>query len=137
MKPAAGGIIDVFGDVGGERDDVVVEGFLQLFRALDAESGARRHNFKIFFRDRAFLDESLAGEELDLQPDFELALFCPDLAHWRARIALNHVWIKPESEANFQRSTCEFQCSTQHKIRPHPGPLPQEREGVSQVELNA
>jgi len=39
MEPAAGGRADVFGDVRGESDDVVIERFLEFFAALDVEGG--------------------------------------------------------------------------------------------------
>ena len=33
MEPAAGGVVDFFGDGGGEGDDIMIERFLQFFLA--------------------------------------------------------------------------------------------------------
>ena len=41
VQPPAGGRADVFGDVRGEGDDVVIERALELFAPLQAERGAR------------------------------------------------------------------------------------------------
>ena len=52
MQPAAGGRADVFGDVGGEGDDVVIEGLLQFLAAFDAEGGLGLHLGEIRRRER-------------------------------------------------------------------------------------
>ncbi len=38
-----------------------------------------------------FGDQGLGGQQLDLQPDFQLALFGPDVPHFGPRITLYHV----------------------------------------------
>ena len=90
MQPPAGGRADVLGDVGGEGDDVVIDSALDLLAPLHGERGARLDLLEVLARHQPFGAERFAGEEFDLQPDFELALFAPDFPHHRARVALNH-----------------------------------------------
>src|SRR5207249_3515063 len=47
VEPAAGGRADVFGDVGREGDDVVVEDAFQFLAAFQAEGGAGLHLVEI------------------------------------------------------------------------------------------
>ena len=76
MEPAAGGVVDVFGDGGGEGDDVVVERLFQFALARD-EAGQIGEPFvaagldlrEILGGHDAFLDQRFAGEQFDLQPD--------------------------------------------------------------------
>ena len=90
MEPAAGWRADVFSDVCGKGDDVVVEGFLQLLATFQAEGGFGLHLFEIPFRHQPLTAEGFGGKQFDLQPDFQFALLAPKLAHLRARITLNH-----------------------------------------------
>src|ERR1051326_1140168 len=84
MQPAAGRLADVFGDVGCESDDIVVEGLLKFLAALDGERGAGFHLGEVFLGEETLSAEGFASEKLDLKPDFELALFAPDFAHFSA-----------------------------------------------------
>ena len=82
----ARGRADVFGDVGQERDDVVVGGLLDFVDARDLEFGAAFDGGEVFARDPA----GFARQDLDLEPDAELVLVRPDLAHRLAAVASNH-----------------------------------------------
>ncbi len=46
MQPAAGAVVDFFGDGGGEADDVVVERFLQFLLPLDEAISNRQNIFR-------------------------------------------------------------------------------------------
>ena len=77
MKPAAGAVVDFFGDGGGEADDVVVERLFQFLGAFDealqvGEAICPRRALifaKSALRHDAFLHQRFAGEQFDLQPD--------------------------------------------------------------------
>ena len=76
MEPAAGAVIDLFGDGGGEADDVVVEGLFEFALASDQAGqigepcvAAGLDLREIFRGHDAFLDQRFAGEEFDLEPD--------------------------------------------------------------------
>ncbi len=93
VQPARGAVVDLFGDGGGEADDVVVERLLQFLRAFGQGFGvgetfvrAGLHLGEILRRHDALLDERLAGEQFDLQPDLEFVFVGPDGAHFGARI---------------------------------------------------
>ena len=60
------------------------------FAPLHAERGAALDLLKILAGHQPLGAERFAGEQFDLQPDFELALFAPDFPHHRAGVALNH-----------------------------------------------
>jgi hypothetical protein len=97
VKPAAGVVVDLLRDGGGEADDIVVQRFLQFALAGD-EAGqigeprltARLDLREVFRRNNPFLDEGFAGEQFDLEPDAELVLVGPNGPHLRSRVALNH-----------------------------------------------
>jgi len=92
MEPAAGWMIDRFGDVGGKGDDVVVKRLLQLFATLQSESGFGFDDFKValwtILRARA-----LRREQFDLEQISSCA-GRSRFAHLRARITLNHGGLK-------------------------------------------
>src|SRR5438309_1445014 len=97
MKPAAGAVIDLFGHGGGESNHVVVERLFELalprHKAPDVGEAGVKASLdpgKIFRGYDAFLDQGLACEEFDLQPNLELVFVCPDGPHFRAGIASNH-----------------------------------------------
>jgi hypothetical protein len=90
VQPPVGGRADVLGDVGRESDDVVVKRALKLLAPLNAERGAGLDLPEILPGHQPLGAERFAGEQFDLQPDFQLALFAPDLPHERARVTLNH-----------------------------------------------
>ena len=97
MEPAAGVVVDDFGDGGGETDDVVVQHLFQFPLAGD-EAGEVGEPFittgldagKILRRHDLFLHQRLAGEQFDLQPDLQLVLVGPNRPHFGAGIARNH-----------------------------------------------
>ena len=60
------------------------------------------HLGEVLFGNNALGDERLAGEQFDLQPDFQLALLAPDLPHFRPRITLNHA-------ASLRRGGCRVE----------------------------
>jgi hypothetical protein len=91
VKPATRLAVDVFCDVGGERDNVVVQRALEFLAAVEAEGGFRLHLLKVGFRNDALLDKRFGGKQLDLQPNLQLALLGPDVPHLGAGITLNHV----------------------------------------------
>ena len=79
MEPAAGVVVDFFGDGGGEADDVVVERLFQFLLARDEAGQVGKPLVRAGFdfgeigaRHDAFLDQGLAGEQFDLQPEAEL-----------------------------------------------------------------
>ena len=91
MEPAAGRAVDFLGDGGGEGDDVVIEDFLQFLLAGDQAGqvgkpfiGAGLDFGEVGCGHDALLDERLAGEEFDLEPDAELVFVRPDGPHFRA-----------------------------------------------------
>src|ERR1017187_1726982 len=77
---------DVFGDIGQKRDDVVVGRALNLTDALDVELRAALDGRKVFARNLP----GLASQNLDVEPDGELVLFRPNLAHRFAAVSANH-----------------------------------------------
>src|SRR5215467_13216049 len=77
MEPSTGWRANVFGDVSCERDDVMVQSTFELLAAVEVELGAGFHLRQIFFGDQAFRRERLAGEQFNLQPDFEFTLLAP------------------------------------------------------------
>ena len=97
MKPAAGGVVDFFGDGFRESDDVVVAEFFNFLRAFNETFRVAKPMFrsgvdfrKILLGHDAFLHQRFTGEQLDLQPNPELVFVGPDCPHLRAGITLNH-----------------------------------------------
>ena len=81
MQPATRRRADVFRDVGGKSDDVVIERALQFFAPLDVERGLGPHLREVLLRHDTGGDEGFGREQFNLQPDLELALLGPDFAH--------------------------------------------------------
>src|SRR5947207_3432066 len=77
---------DVFGDIGGKRDHVVVGRALDLADALDAEFRAPLDGCEVFPGNLT----GLASQNLDLEPDGELVLLRPNLAHHLTAVSTNH-----------------------------------------------
>ena len=77
---------DVFGDIGGERDDIVIGRALDLADAFDIEFRATLDGREVFPWNLA----RLASQNLDLKPDGELVLLRPDIAHHLAAVSPNH-----------------------------------------------
>ena len=97
MEPAAGAVIDFFGDGGGEADDVMVERFFQFLLAHNQTGqigeplvGAAFHFGEVRTRHDPFPNERLAGQQFDLEPEPELVFVGPDGPHLRAGITRNH-----------------------------------------------
>ncbi len=94
MQPAAGLVVDFFRNRSGETDDIVVECFLQFFRAFSERFCVGETFFRAAFhlreigaRHDALLHQRFTSEEFDLQPDAELVFVRPDGAHFGARVA--------------------------------------------------
>ena len=90
MESTAGGGTDVFGDIGRESDDVVIERAFELVTALETKRRPGLHLRQVFLGNEALGAERLGGQELNLEPDFKPPLFGPDFPHGRAGVALNH-----------------------------------------------
>ena len=103
MKPAAGAVVDFFGDSGGEGDDIVVENLFQITLAGGETGRVKLPRFapsldfcKVFFRNNAFFNQRFAGEQFDVKPKAEFVFIRPDGPHFGARVARNHPSIKNE-----------------------------------------
>ena len=81
---------DLFGDRGGEGDDVVLRDLLDRFDARHVEPGARAQLRRGVRRDHPGFGHRLCGGELDLQPRLVAALLAPDRAHCRIGVPRNH-----------------------------------------------
>src|ERR1017187_2806363 len=80
------GRADVFGNVGEKRNDIVVGGALDLANALDVELRAALDSREVFTRNLP----GLTSQNLNLEPDGELVLLRPNLAHHLAAVPANH-----------------------------------------------
>ena len=83
-------LADVFADVRGERDDVVIERALEFAAARDAECRLGLHLLEVHLGHEPLAAKRLGGEQLDLQPDLEFALFSPDVPHLGTGVASYH-----------------------------------------------
>jgi len=125
VEPAAGVVVDGFGDGGGEADDIVVERFLQFFLSGD-EAGQISEPFVATGLDLleiprgydAFLHECLAGEEFDLQPESEFVFVGPDGPHFGAGIARNHAGTLNWKRRQGKRRKCAQESVRNGKCRP-------------------
>src|SRR6266446_1883351 len=81
MEPAAGRRANVLRDIGHEGDDVMVEGAFEFLTTLYTERRPGLHPSQVIFWHDARGAKGFAGEQFDLQPDLELALFAPDFPH--------------------------------------------------------
>jgi len=84
-------MVNRFCQIGRESDYVVIQGLLEFFATFEGKGGLGSYNVKVGFGDDTFGHEGFAGQQFDLQPDLKFALFRPDVAHLRTRVALNHV----------------------------------------------
>ena len=57
--------------------------FSSSLQRSSVERGPGFHLREILFRHEPSADQRLAGEQFDLQPDFQLALLAPDFPHFR------------------------------------------------------
>jgi hypothetical protein len=90
LVDVAGGGAHVFGHVGQEGDDVVVDLALDLVDALDLEFGALLDAFEVGGRHLAQPVQGLAGQHFDLQPDAEFVFVRPDGRHGGPGITRYH-----------------------------------------------
>ncbi len=81
---------DMLGDVGEERDRLVMHLALDLADARDLELAALAQRLRHALGDDAELFLRLAGIGLDLELDAEIVLRLPDLGHLRAAVARDH-----------------------------------------------
>src|SRR5947207_11256559 len=72
VQPATRRLANVFSDVGGKSDDIMIEHPLELLTPLDAECRPAFHLGQIFFRDEPFPGKRFGRQQLDLQPELEL-----------------------------------------------------------------
>ena len=84
MKPAAGRRSDVLRNIGRKRDDIMIESALQLLAAFDGKSRFAFHLGQILFWHQTVRGQGFGGLQFNLEPDFELALLRPEIAHFRA-----------------------------------------------------
>ena len=88
---------DELGEVGQERDDVVLGHSLDLVDALDVERGRPAlfpDGLRRLLRDHADLGQRVAGMRLDLEPDAESRLRRPDVGHLGTRVTGDHVRLR-------------------------------------------
>ena len=71
-------------------DNVVIRTALVFGDLRDGKSGSLTNGTGILGGNLTAGSQLLASENLDLEPDFELALLGPELAHFRKRISINH-----------------------------------------------
>jgi hypothetical protein len=97
VEPAAGVVVDGFGDGGGEGDDVVVQCFFQLALPCNQTGqvgkpfvAASLDFFKISGGNHFFPHQSLAGKKFNLQPEAELVFIGPNGPHFRPGVTRNH-----------------------------------------------
>ena len=91
VEPAGGfGVIDVFGDGGGEGDDVVADFGLDFEDAGDGEVAAGGDGVGGGLGDEAEAGEGLGGGGLDGEPGAELVFVGPDAAHGRTCVTGDH-----------------------------------------------
>src|SRR5687768_18594779 len=81
---------DIFSEVSGEGDDVVISGFLNFAYAFDGEGCMRFDFFHRVLRNGAHLRVDLADGNFHVQPLLELALLAPERAHFRKCVAIDH-----------------------------------------------
>src|SRR5208283_3557524 len=105
MEPAAGVVVNLLGDGGGEADDVMVERFFEFALAGDEAGqvgeplvGTGFHFGGVGLGDDALGGERLAGEQFNLQPEAELVFVGPDGPHLRSGITRNHGLMKKEKD---------------------------------------
>src|SRR5262245_573086 len=89
MKPA-GGWADAFGDGGRKRDDVVLGDLLDLFDAIDVESGAGADLTRRLLGHDPGTGHRIDSGQLDLQPGLVFPLVAPDATHFRVRVPRYH-----------------------------------------------
>src|SRR4029077_722236 len=81
---------DRFGDVFEKSDDVVVRSLFDFENLRNRKSRSLANLGGVLLWDLAKLRHRLAGEHLNLQPNLELALIRPDLAHLWPGITVDH-----------------------------------------------
>ena len=77
-------------DVLEKGDHVVIGALLDFADALDVEGRFPTNHRGIFLGNCPELGHRLAGEDLDFEPDLQLALLAPERAHLRQGIAFDH-----------------------------------------------
>ncbi len=71
-------------------DDIVIGALLDLENLRNRKPRPLSDFSRVLFRNLAELGHRLAGEQFNLEPDLEFALVCPDVAHLRPRITIDH-----------------------------------------------
>ena len=70
---------DIFGNGGGERDDVMLHFRFDRIDAIDRECGFRLDLGRSLFRNDAFLRKHFCGSEFDIEPSLVFVLVLPDV----------------------------------------------------------
>ncbi len=96
---------DMLGEVGQERDHVVVGLALDLVDPLDLEGAALPDGARRALGDDPERGLGVAGVRLDLEPDPEAVLRLPDPAHLRAAVAWDHGGVPRPAISGFAIST--------------------------------
>ena len=81
---------DVFGEIGKEGDNIMLNGLLDFFDSFDAEIRLGADFLGNVLRDVAVVCERLEGGEFDLKPLPDFIFFCPDPAHFGPRVSFDH-----------------------------------------------
>src|SRR5687767_2573122 len=81
---------DIFSEVSGEGDDVVVSGFFNFVDAFDGEGCMRFDFFHRVLRNGTHLRVDFADGNLHVQPLLELALLAPKRTHFRKCVPIDH-----------------------------------------------
>ena len=84
------GFADIFRQVCGKRDYIVVGRFLDLVYSLDRKTCTRLDVLERFRRNRSHLRVNFTDGELNFQPLLEFALFSPKRAHLGQCVSFNH-----------------------------------------------
>src|SRR5688572_27786527 len=87
------GLTDVFSEVGGEGNYIVVGSLLDFIDALDGKLRPRFNLFQRVLGDGAHLSVDFADSNLDIQPLLESALLAPERAHFGECVSFDHLFL--------------------------------------------
>ena len=78
-------------DILEKCDDIVIRALLDLVDVFDDKRRLPSNGHRVFPGNRADFGHAFTGQQLDLEPDFQLALLTPKRAHLRQGVAVNHI----------------------------------------------
>src|SRR2546422_8858655 len=90
MQPTTGRRANIFGDIGGESHDIMIERPLQFLATLEAKGRPSFNSGKVAFGYQPLAAKGFADEQFDSQPGLKLVRLAPNLSHLRPRIPCNH-----------------------------------------------